>query len=61
MGGSILLLSTVGRSLNEKEEFYELMDKIVTSDNALVGGDFNGYVGNDMGSFGEVHGSFNDE
>ena len=46
----------VGRSLNEKEEFYELIDKVVTNDNVLVGGDFNGHVGNDMGGFGEVHG-----
>ena len=48
----------VGTSVNEKEEFYELMDKVVTSDNVLVGGDFNGHVGNDMGGFGEVHGGF---
>ena len=34
------------------------MDKIVTSDNVLVGGDFNGYVGSDMGGFGEVPGGF---
>ena len=45
-----------GRSVNEKEEFYELMDKVVTSDNVLVGSDFNGHVGSDMGGFGEVHG-----
>ena len=45
-----------GRSVNEKEEFYELMDKVVTSDNVLVGGDFNDHVGSDMGGFGEVHG-----
>ena len=48
----------VGRSLNEKEEFYELMDRVVTSDNVLVGGDFKGHVGSDMGGFGEVHGGF---
>ena len=48
----------VGRSVNEKEEFYELMDKVMTSDNVLVGGDFNGHVGSDMGGFGEVHGGF---
>ena len=48
----------VGTSVNEKEEFYELMDKVVTSDNVLVGGDFNGHVGSDMGGFGEVHGGF---
>ena len=38
-----------GRSVNEKEEFYELMDKVVTSDNVLVGGDFNDHVGSDLG------------
>ena len=43
-----------GRSVNE-EEFYEIMDKVVTSE-VLVGGDFNGHVGSDMGGFGEVHG-----
>ena len=47
-----------GRSVNEREEFYELMDKVMTSDNVLVGGDFNGHVGSDMGGFGEVHGGF---
>ena len=48
-----------GRSVNEKEEFYELMGKVVTSDNMLlVGGDFNGYFGSDMSGFGEVHGGF---
>ena len=49
----------VGRSGNEKDEFYELMGKVVTSDNLLVVGDFNGHVGSDnMGGFGEVHGGF---
>ena len=47
-----------GRSVNEKEEFYELMDKFVTSEKGLVGGDFNGHIGSDMGDFGEVHGGF---
>ena len=47
-----------GRSVNKKEEFYELMDKVVTSDNVLVGGNFNGHVGSDIGGFGEVHGGF---
>ena len=42
-----------GRSVNEKEEFHELMDKIVTSEKVLVGGDFNGHVGSDMGGFGK--------
>ena len=46
-----------GSSVNEKEEFYELMDKVVTSE-VLVGGDFNVHVGSDIGGFGEVHGGF---
>ena len=48
----------VGRSLNQKQEFYELMDMVVTSDKLLVGGDFNGHVGSDIGGFGEVHRGF---
>ena len=36
-------------------EFCELVDKVVTSE-VLVGGDFNGHVGSDMGGFGEVYG-----
>ena len=32
------------------------MDKVVASDNVLVGSDFNGHVGSDMGGFGQVHG-----
>ena len=38
-----------GRSVNEKEEFYEPMNKAVTSEKVLVGSDFNGHVGSDMG------------
>ena len=34
------------------------MDRVVTIEHILVGGDFNGHVGSDIGSFGEVHGSF---
>ena len=45
-----------GRSVNKKGEFYELMDKFVTSEKVLVGGDFNGHVGSDMGGFVEVYG-----
>ena len=30
----------------------------VAGEKVLVGGDFNGHVGSDMGSFGEVHGDF---
>ena len=47
-----------GRSLNENEEFYKLMDKVVTSENVLVGCDFNGPVGSDMGGFAEIYGGF---
>ena len=43
--------------MNEEEEFYELIDKVVTSE-VLVGGDFIGHVGSDIGGFGEVHGGF---
>ena len=46
------------RSLSEMVEFYELMDKVVTSEKVLVGGDLNDHVGSDMGGFGEVHGGF---
>ena len=46
-----------GRSVNEKAEFYERMDKVVTIE-LLVGRDFNDHVGSDMGGFGEVHGGF---
>ena len=47
------------RSVNKKKEFYELMDKVVTSEKVLlVGGDFNGHVGSDIGGFGKVHGGF---
>ena len=46
-----------GISVNEKEEFYELMDKVMASE-VLVGSDFNCHVGSDMGGFGEVHGGF---
>ena len=44
------------RSLNEKKEFYELMDKVVTNEKMLVVGDFKGHVGNNM--IREVHGGF---
>ena len=39
MGGSIFLCPQAGRSVNGKEECYELMDG-VTSKEVLVGGDF---------------------
>ena len=31
------------------------MHKVVISEKVLVGGDYNGHVGSDMGGFGEVH------
>ena len=34
------------------------MDKVVISKKVLVGGDFHGHVGSDMGGFGEVHRGF---
>ena len=37
------------RSVNKKKQFYEPMVKVVTSEKMLVGGDFNDYVGSDMG------------
>ena len=46
------------RSVNEKEEFYELMGQVTTRERVLVGSDFNGHVGSNMGGFGELHGSF---
>ena len=42
----------------KRRSFFELMEKIVTSEKVLVGGDFNGHAGSDMGGFGEVHGGF---
>ena len=36
------------RSVNKKKQLYEPMDKVVTSEKMLVGGDFNDYVGSDM-------------
>ena len=47
--------SQVGRSVNKKEQFYELMHKVGTSEKVLVSVDFNSHVGSDMGGFGEVH------
>ena len=39
-----------GRSVNtKKKQLYEPMDKVVASEKMLVGGDFNDYVGGDMG------------
>ena len=32
------------------------MDKVVTSEKVLMGGDFNGHVGSDMGGLEEVNG-----
>ena len=57
MGGSIFLCPQAGRSVNEKEEYYELMDG-VTSKEVLVGRDFHGHIDSDMDGFGEVHRGF---
>ena len=34
-----------GRSVDEKNDFYKLMDKVVTSEKVLLGGDFNDHIG----------------
>ena len=44
--------------MNKKEEFYELMDKVETSEQMSVGDNFIGHVGIDMVGFGEVDGGF---
>ena len=49
----ILLLSTDWQIRKSKGR----VDKVVTSE-VLVGGDFNGHAGKDMGGFEEVHGGF---
>ena len=36
------------------KEFYAFIDKVALNDNFFVGGDFNGHVGCDVGSFGKV-------
>ena len=46
------------RSVNEKEEFYELVAKVMTNEKVLVVSDFNGHVDSDKAGFGEVHGGF---
>ena len=55
-GGCIFLLFTGCKSVNEKEEFYELTCKVARSE-ALLGGDVNGHVSN-MCGFGDVYGGF---
>ena len=47
-----------GRSVNEKEKFYELMGKVVASEKVLVSGDFKGHVDSIVGGFGEIHKGF---
>ena len=42
----------------EKDEFYKLLDQIMSTKKVLIGGDFNGHVGSDCGGFGEVHGGY---
>ena len=53
MGGRSCYCPQACRSVNKKEEFYELMEKVVTGV-----GDFNGHVGSDIGGCGEVHGGY---
>ena len=50
--------SQTDRSVNEKEKFYKLMGKFVKGEKVLVGRDFNGTAGSDMGGFGEAHGGW---
>ena len=45
----------VGRSTVEKEEFYEILDRIVTIDKLLIGIYFNDYVGGETCGFWEVY------
>ena len=54
---NIVIGDVVLEVVNENEEFYKLMVKVVTSE-VLLGGNFNGHVGSDMGGFREVHGGF---
>ena len=42
----------------EKDEFYKLLDQIMSTKKVLIGGYFNGHVGSDCGGFGEVHGDY---
>ena len=62
----------VGRSVNEREGFYELMDKVVIIEKGMLMGMLmivnkamlmiiNGHVGSVMGGFREVHGVFGTE
>ena len=46
-----------GRSVNEKEEFYELMEKVVTRE-VLVGGDFNSQVDSNVDGLERFMGGF---
>lgn len=45
-----------GRSVVENDEFYELLDRAVTSNKVLIGGDLNDLVGGEVCGFSEVHG-----
>lgn len=46
----------VGRSTMEKEELYEILDRVVTREKVLIGGDFNCYFGKEACGSGEIHG-----
>ena len=40
----------------EKEELYEILDRVVTREKVLIGGDFNCYFGKEACGSGEIHG-----
>ena len=45
----------VGRSTLEKEEFYEILERVVVKDKVLIGGDFNVHFGIEPFGFCEIH------
>ena len=40
----------------EKEEFYEILERVVVRDKVLIGGDFNVHFGREPFGFCEIHG-----
>ena len=53
-GGTVLHCQQTGRPTTEKEEFHELLNKVVKS-KVLVKENFNDHADCDVGGFGEVH------
>ena len=55
----------VGRSLEEKMDFYAVLDKVLTEvgsdERLMVCGDFNGHVGEAIDGFEGVHGGSGSE